>query len=266
MTIPTQAEIRDGLASMSGLSPAVQSILPRLGDDEFDANELSGLVCQDPVLAARVLRLANSPFYGLPRQVGSLREAVLILGFSNLCGLVLSTGLINVFTDEATKARSLATAAAASSLARSFRLEPGQAFTAGLLHNLGMLLLMHFAPTYWRALDSGPREAEEIRLMRERQILGYDHCELGAGIASHWRFPSAIQSAIRLHSQPPDNPAEKLTDIIHTAWVISGAGQFGDYLTLAPAVSERLGLETSDGQAAMAEAMQAATNSHGLAQ
>lgn len=57
------------------------------------------MVSQDPVLAARVLRLANSPFYGLPRQVGSLREAVLILGFSNLRGLVLSVGLIGAFTD-----------------------------------------------------------------------------------------------------------------------------------------------------------------------
>lgn len=263
MTIPSKVEIREGLARLSGLSPAVQAILPRLSDDEFDAGELSGMVGQDPVLAARVLRLANSPFYGLPRQVGSVREAVMILGFSNLRGLVLSSGLISAFTDAEATARSLATGAAAGSLARSLKLEVGQAFTAGLLHNLGALLLGHFAPSHWQALVSEPCEAGDDRLMKERQIFGYDHCELGAEIAGQWRFPTSIQSAIRRYPQPLDEPAEAITDLVHAAWVIAGAGQAEDGLALAPEIAIRLGLEGAEGQVALAEATQAAIRSHG---
>ncbi len=263
MTTPSKVEIREGLTRLSGLSPAVQAILPRLSDDEFDAGELSGMVGQDPVLAARVLRLANSPFYGLPRQVGSLQEAVLILGFSNMRGLVLSSGLIGAFSDAEATACSLAAGAAAGSLARSLKLEVGQAFTAGLLHNLGSLLLGHFAPTHWQTLVSEPCEGVEIRLAKERQIFGYDHCELAAEIAGQWRFPATIQSAIRRYPRPPDDPAEALTDLVHAAWVIGGAGQVGNCLAIAPEILGRLGLEGAEGQIALVEATQAAIRSHG---
>ncbi|MDD5388601.1 MAG: HDOD domain-containing protein [Gallionellaceae bacterium] len=263
MTIPSKVEIRDGLARLSGLSPAVQAILPRLSDDEFDAGELSRMVGQDPVLAARVLRLANSPFYGLPRQVGSLREAVMILGFSNLCGLVLSSGLIGAFSDAEATACSLATAAAAGSLARSLNLDVGQAFSAGLLHNLGALLLGHFAPNHWQALAGESSDGVGIRLAKERQIFGYDHCELGAEIAGQWRFPATIQTAILRYPQPPDDPAETLADLVHAAWVIAGANQTADCPALAPDIAGRLGLESAEGQAALAEATEAARRSHG---
>lgn len=263
MNPPTRADIRAGLGRLSSLSPAVQAILPRLGDDAFDVNELGRMVGQDPILAARVLRLANSPFYGLSRQVSSLREAVLILGFSNLRGVVLSAGLIGAFSDGEAISRSLATAAAARSLARSLRLDQSLAFTAGLLHNLGALLLGYFDPDRWQALATESIEAADIRLLRERQIFGFDHCELGADIASDWRFPAAIQTAICLHPRPPDAPADALTDLVHAAWVISATGRPGDCLAIEPAVLRRLGLTTQDGEAYLAEASQAARDSHG---
>lgn len=219
MNPSTRAEIRSGLSRMSGLSPAVQAILPRLGDDTFDVNELGCMVLQDPMLAARVLHLANSPFYGLPRQVGSLREAVLILGFSNLRSVVLSTGMIGVFPDGEGVSHSLATAAAARSLAISLGMDQGMAYTAGLLHNLGALLMGHFSPDHWQALAGESPLEGDGRLMKERQTFGFDHCELGAEIAGDWHFPAAIRAAIRLHRRPPDEPGEGLTDLVHGAGV-----------------------------------------------
>lgn len=262
MNPPTRTEIRAGLNRLSSLSPAVQAILPRLGDDTFDVNELGHMVSRDPILAARVLRLANSPFYGLSRQVGSLQEATLVLGFSNLRGVVLSAGLIGTFSDSEAVTRSLATAAAARSLARSMKQDESLAFTAGLLHNLGALLLGQFSPDHWQALASESAETANARLLKERQVFGFDHCELGAEIAGDWRFPDAIQMAIRSHPHPPDEPAEKLTDLIHAAWVISAPGP-GDSLTIEPEVMRRLGLASPDGEASLAEASLAARDSHG---
>ena len=239
MNPPTRAEIRAGLSRLSTLSPAMQAILPRLNDDAFDVNELSDMVAQDPILAARVLRLANSPFYGLPRQVGSLKEAVLILGFSSLRSVVLSAGLIGAFSDADAIAHSLATAAAARSLAKSLKRDQNTAFTAGLLHNLGALLLGHFAADSWQALASEPVAAADDRLLKERAIFGFDHCELGAEIAGDWRFPAAIQTAIRLHQQPPGQPADDLTDSVHAAWLIGSAALKLQALPRQSAASKR---------------------------
>lgn len=263
MNPPTRTDIRNGLSRLSAISPAVQAILPRLGDDTFDVNELGRMVAKDPLLAARVLRLANSPFYGLARQVGSLRDAVVVLGFSNLRSVLLSAGLMGAFSDSKAISRSLATAAAARSLAKSLKLDQGMACTAGLLHNLGALLLGHFAAEPWQALANEPMASASIRLLKEREIFGFDHCELGAEIAGDWRFPEAIQTAIRLHPQPPDEPSDQLTDLVHAAWVISASGLSNDSLVIAPAVMRRLRLDTPEGEARLAGASQAALDSHG---
>lgn len=267
--MPDKADIFAGLKRLPGLSPAVRAILPRLADDALDVAELTRKLGKDPVLAARVLHLANSPFYGLSRQIGSLREAVLVLGFGNLRGLMLSAGLIGAFAaaDAAAASRSLATAAAAGVLAKSLGLDPGQAFTAGLLHNLGALLLGHFAPDPWRDLAVEPM-ASESRLPREREIFGFDHCELGADIAGQWHFPAAIQAAIRHYSNPPDDPGERLTDLVHAAWVVSASGQPGECPAIAPGVAARLALASPEGAAGLAilaqQAAQAARDAHAL--
>lgn len=263
MNLPTRADIRTGLSRMTGVSPAVQAILPRLGDSGFDVNELGSMVAKDPLLAARVLRLANSPFYGLARQVSSLRDAVVVLGFSNLRSVLLSAGLIGAFTDKAAVARSLATAAAARSLAKSMKRDPGMACTAGLLHNLGGLLMGHFAAETWQALDGEPMESASSRLLKERETFGFDHCELGADIAGDWRFPEVIQTAIRWHLQPQDEPSDELADLVHVAWVTSANGLADENPVMLPAALRRLQLDTPAGEAILAMATQAALESHG---
>jgi len=263
MTPPSRADIRAGLKRLAGLSPAVQAMLPRLGDENLTAQALGHMVNQDPILAARVLHLANSPFYGLPRQVGSLEEAVLILGISHLRGMVLSTGLISLFADIDAIASSQATAAAAGSLAKSLRQDQGMAFTGGLLHNLGALLLGHFAPEIWQSLAS-PHVFESVdRLSREKLAFGFDHCELGADIAGDWHFPDAIQAAIRSHPQPPNEPMEALTDLVHVAWTISEHVASGDFSSLNPIVLQRMGLDCVAGEVSLANARQAAIDSQG---
>ncbi|MDP2031416.1 MAG: HDOD domain-containing protein [Thiobacillus sp.] len=261
MTTPTRTEIRAGLKRLTGLSPAVQAILPRLGDENLPAQELGQMVNQDPILAARVLHLANSPFYGLPRQVGSLEEAVLILGISHLRGMVLATGLISLFADSEALASSQATAAAAGSLAKSLRQDQGMAYSAGLLHNLGALLLGHFAPEIWQSLASAPASESVDRLSRERLAYGFDHCELGADIAGDWHFPDVIQSAIRSHLKPPNEPTEALTDLVHVAWTISGQVASGELSTINPTIMQRMGLDCEAGEVSLEKARQAAIDS-----
>lgn len=261
MTVPTRDDIRSGVKRLSGLSPAVQAILPRLGDESLSAQELGGMISQDPILAARVLHLANSPFYGLPRQVGSLADAVLILGVSHLRGMVLTTGLIAVFADTAAIAHSVKTAAAAASLAKSLKQDSGTALTAGLLHNLGALLLGHFATDAWQSLATGPLDGSDARLELEKRVFGFDHCELGSDIAGDWHFPERIRSAIRLHMRPADDSPDRLIDLVHVAWVVGAIGEAAGAASMHPDALFRLGLASDTGEAALEMARLAAKDS-----
>lgn len=255
MSPPTLEDIRTGLRRIGGLSPVVQEILPRLSDEDFGVDELTRLLGREPLLTARVLHLANSPFYGLSRRVGSLREAVLVLGFSNLRGLVLSVGLINSLAgaDSIAARRSLETAVAAAALAKVYKLDPGLASTAGLLHNLGGLLLAHFAPDPWRSVQGGAGEPLAERLQRERQCFGFDHCQLGADLVAGWCFPDPIQAAIRHYPLPPDELVEPVVDVVHAAWVMGAdPGTVIDNGSI-----RRLRLDTPAGEASLAAARQA---------
>ncbi|MBT9569237.1 MAG: HDOD domain-containing protein [Thiobacillus sp.] len=261
MTVPTRDDIRSGIKRLSGLSPAVQAILPRLGDEALGAHELGSMISQDPILAARVLHLANSPFYGLSRQVGSLDEAVLILGVSHLRGMVLTTGLIGLFADTDAVAHSLGTAAAAASLAKSLKQDSGTALTAGLLHNLGALLLGHFASDAWQSLPAVPPEGTGDRLHHEKKLFGFDHCELGADIAGDWHFPERICAAIRLHVTPSDDTPDRLIDLVHVAWVVGAVGRSTHAGAIHPGTLSRMGLASDTGEGALEAAREAAQES-----
>lgn len=262
MPTPSVAEIHRGLSTLPGLSPAMLAILPRLQDEDFAATEICRLLARDPLLTARVLRLANSPFYGLPRQVGTLQDAVMVLGTSNLRGLVLATGLIAAFADAESTQRSLATAAAAGALAHALGRDTGAAFTAGLLHNLGELLLRHFAARQWQTLDGSVAATAPDRAERERQAFGYDHCMLAAEIAAQWRFPGELQDALRQYRHPPDDPAEPLADLVRVAWACATGEEDAGPTALPPAVTRRLELDGPDGADALAAARRAAAEVH----
>lgn len=185
----------DGLPSLPNiygdLTDALES--PNCG-----ATEISAVVCRDPALAAKVLQLVNSSFFGLPRQVTSLPEAVSFLGVATLRSLVLSTEAMSLFRPaaraagldiDALAARAVATATEAARLAApEYR---SHAFTAGLLSDVGLLLLAAKAP-------------ELIR--RDEAELGFTHGGLGAYLLGLWGLAPGIVEAVAFHHEVPDGP------------------------------------------------------------
>jgi HD-like signal output (HDOD) protein len=184
----------DGLPSLphiyGDLTDALES--PNCG-----ATEISAVVCRDPALAAKILQLVNSSFFGLPRQVTSLPEAVSYLGVTTLRSLVLSTEAMSLFRPAARAAgldvdglaaRAVATATEAARLAdREYR---GDAFTAGLLSDLGLLLLAAKAPDLLR---------------RDEAELGFTHGGLGAYLLGLWGLAPGIVEAVAFHHDVPDD-------------------------------------------------------------
>jgi HD-like signal output (HDOD) protein len=187
----------DGLPSLpriyGDLTAALES--PNCG-----AEEIADVVCRDPALAAKILQLVNSSFFGLPRQVTALPQAVAYLGVATLRSLVLSTEAMSLFRPaakaagldvDALSARAVATATQASRLAlpdcRS------DAFTAGLLSDIGLLVLAAKAPDL-----IGRDEAE----------LGFSHGGLGAYLLGLWGLSPGIVEAVAFHHDRPGVPAD----------------------------------------------------------
>jgi len=186
----------DGLPSLpriySDLTAALES--PNCG-----AAEIAEVVCRDPALAAKVLQLVNSSFFGLPRRVTALPESVAFLGVATLRSLVLSTEAMSLFRPAARAAgldvdglsvRAVATATEAARLAAPEN--RSDAFTAGLLSDIGLLLLAAKAPDLLR---------------RDEAELGFGHGAAGAYLLGLWGLPPAVVEAVAFHHEPPGVPA-----------------------------------------------------------
>lgn len=249
MSAPLQAIARDELlAALRDLPPLpslVLELVESLGHEELSAAQLATKISQDQALAAKTLRLANSSFYGRGRRVGSVADAIGVLGLRTVRGVVTAAGLAGSFGRSADFdhdsfwRHSLASALAAQALASELgRDDADLAFTVGLLHDIGRLALASaFAPAH-AEVERLRRDEDRLACEAERAVLGIDHAEVGGLIARHWNFSPAIVDAIREHHAPPAGGGLTLTGIAHVADAIAHAlGLAGDADEAVPSIA-----------------------------
>ena len=228
------------LAAQRGLPPlpsVVLDLIASLGQVELGAEQVAAKISRDQALVAKTLRLANSSFYGRGRQVGSVAEAITVLGLRTVRAVVTAAGLAGSFSRHpgfdhgAFWRHSFGSALCAQALADALGRDDGDlAFTVGLLHDIGRLALASlFAPAY-AEVDNWRRDRDCLGSDAERAVLGIDHAEVGALIAQQWNFAPGIVDAIRQHHAPAPMPAQvTLAGIAHVADVIAHAlGMAGD--------------------------------------
>lgn len=240
MSTPTRAIARDELlAALRDLPPlpsVVLELIESLGHEALSATQYAAKISRDQALTAKLLRLANSSFYGRGRQVRSVAEAITVLGLRTVRDAVTAAGLAGSFgrhpgfDHDAFWRHSLGSALCAQVLATELgRDDADLAFTVGLLHDIGRLALASaFAPAYaeveqWRHDKDCPLGDAEYA------VLGIDHAEVGKLIARQWNFAPAIVDAIHQHHVPPVSAGLTLTGIAHVADAIAHAlGLAGD--------------------------------------
>jgi putative nucleotidyltransferase with HDIG domain len=194
-------------------------------DTETSAAELSRIVSRDPSLSARILRVANSPYYGFAKKISTIEWAIVALGFETLRETVLSLTLIDLFRGakhfDPRKfwKHALDTASAARSIAKEMKNRvPGEAYAVGLLHDIGTLVLYRFFPEDFDEIQR-LEEKEGLPLSQaELVVVGTSHADIGAWLAEKWNFPTHFVEAIRYHHSPgyaEINP--ELTAIVHVA-------------------------------------------------
>ncbi len=251
-------EILRSARDLPALPALVMELIQCMGDPHAHMEQLAAKIAHDQALAAKTLRLANSSFYGLSRQVTSISEATTILGLRTVRSIATAAGLVGGFAPPQDASfnfaafwrHAIGTALCARSLAQAVRLDEDTAFTLGLLHDLGHLVLAtHYSPHYAAAM-AYQREHDCLNLEAEQFVLGTDHTVVGGLVAEHWNFSPAIVAAITGHHIPPDTPEKSLTDVVHVADNIVHAmdlsRQDGDMVPpLCMAAWSRLGLSES---------------------
>lgn len=205
----TEADVASAIRTLPALPQVVMELVASLGDENCDVDRVARSIARDPAITAKTLRLANSSFYGLSRQVHSIDQAVTILGFSAVRNIATTSGLVAGVSASASGStdlrafwrHSLACAVAARALAQLQQSSSAVAYTCGLLHDVGKLLLMtRFGPAYTQLLGS-PAYLANPEVGTERSALGVDHAQLGAMMARQWQLPDDMQNAIARHHQ-----------------------------------------------------------------
>jgi HD-like signal output (HDOD) protein len=185
----------------------VQELIDLVNSDSADLNQIADKIAYDQVISARVLRLSNSAYFGRARNIGSVNEAVIRLGLGPVRTLVVSSALMSAFDVDseldidAFWQHTFEVATISKALAGSLKMDPNEAFTAGMLHNLGELLIM---TTAYEQLDRINLHIEAGKPKQEAQelILGVTSAELGGELARRWNFPDRLCDAIRYQFTP----------------------------------------------------------------
>jgi len=194
--------------------PTVLAKILQLVDAETaSGKDLIAVVERDQALTGKLLRLANSAFFGQSRKVSTIPRAVVLLGFSTVRNLALSVKVWETLGAGVSRSRleelwlhAVAVAMATKALTMRLRAgDPEEAFTAGLLHDVGRLLLaMRFRDDYWRAVG-GAGEVEAVDRL-EAEHLGIDHAEVGSWVLEAWNLPPSIVELVAQHHAPTPRP------------------------------------------------------------
>lgn len=218
---------------LPALPQIVSRILEMLGDDDVNVDSLSTHIVNDPSVVVRLLAAANASTMGAGR-IDSVQQAILLLGITRVREITLATALIGrfkaapPFNAERLWLHSVGVAVCAQDVAQSANVDLTAAYTAGLLHDIGQLLLFAYNPEAYGLVLRLRAERDDDIIDIEREILGLDHAHAGGELARLWKLPEAIADAIAGHHASDQNePENELADVVHIAEVLSHSLDLG---------------------------------------
>lgn len=202
------------IVDLPTLPAVVMRLLSAVENPRSDAREVNRIMSNDPALAARILKLVNSSFYSMPTTITSIQQAVVILGYSTVRSLALSASVFDAFdstgfSHEKFWLQSVACALMCENLgARSDRLRIETCFSAGLLHDIGKIVLEQYLPGQFTQVVNRAREKHLSFAQAQQQILPAGYAEVGYWLAERWKLPNHTCQAIRYQDNPQDCPEE----------------------------------------------------------
>jgi putative nucleotidyltransferase with HDIG domain len=227
------------VSTIPTLSIVVDKMTRLLQNPQTSAEEIGKVITTDQAIAAKVLRLVNSAFYGFPGKISTITHAVVILGFATIKNIVLTASIFDAFTQKSNTGtsfnieqfwlHSIGCGAASQAIAKHIGFkEKEECFIAGLIHDIGKIILCYFFPEEFEAVLRGIERNNNLFLENEREILGITHAEIGAIITKRWNLPANLQSTVRNHHTPaPGTDGYSMTAIVHAADIVTRAMEIG---------------------------------------
>ncbi|NQT68573.1 MAG: HDOD domain-containing protein [Desulfobacteraceae bacterium] len=214
-----------------------------IADPNSSFKELEKLIINDQAFAVKIIKIANSSYYGRVKKVSSIQDATVIIGMKNLSELITIASASSLFKKtligyelpaRAIWRHSIGVAFGAKIIAgMKYPALADDAFSAGLIHDVGKLILDEYVYERKEAFQEFMYDGQQTFLEAEKEILGFEHAEIAAKVCKKWNFPKSITVAIRYHHQPSRLMSNKLAHIIHVAdQITESTGMDIDGITL----------------------------------
>jgi putative nucleotidyltransferase with HDIG domain len=211
-TTPKIKRITESIISLPTLPTVVSKMIQLVDNPKTSASSLARLIYTDQALTARILKLANSAYYGFPREISTVNMAIVVLGFNTVKEMGLSLSVFEVFKVGPGDAafdisrfwqHSIGCGSAARMLARRLNYHlTGEAFVAGLLHDIGKIIMRQYMAAEFADIigkvSGGGMDLDEA----EMEVVGATHAQVGAWLAEKWNLPRFIVDAIAFHHAP----------------------------------------------------------------
>ncbi len=221
------------LEGLPTLPPIVQRLNKLIENEETSLNQIAELIEKDQVITSKILRLANSAFYGFPKRISTVQNALMFLGVNIIKILIITSSIFDIIYKEDVKLweHSVGVATCARILAEKLEIkDPQEVATAGLLHDLGKIIEKVSFKEEYKKIEELVQDGKSP-LLAEKEIFGLDHAEIGAFLMRIWNLPDRLIEAVEAHHElEKAKDFKKESALIHLANVLIHARGYGDSL------------------------------------
>ncbi|GJQ63642.1 MAG: HD family phosphohydrolase [Melioribacteraceae bacterium] len=217
----------------------IMEVSKLLDDPKTSAADLGKVISKDQGMVAKILRIANSPLFGLPRKVSTIEFAIVILGYNQIKNIIIALAALESFSSKENKdwdknrfwTHSVLTATLAKKIAEELGYrKSGEVFIAGLLHDLGISLIQRYFNKEFKAINELVESGHFSYLEAEENVIELTHQDIGNYLAAKWNLPSALGEVILHHHAPSKAEAYgEIAAIVHIADYMTQYYQVGDF-------------------------------------
>lgn len=222
MTTSNLAEILKQVDNFPSLPATVNKVMTVTGDPESSANDLMCAILPDQSMCTTILKIANSAFFGIPRKVATIEQAVVVLGFDEIRNIVLGKAVFTSFQNfninkdaiDLFWEHSFTCGLAAKIIGEHLHLSPSELFIAGLIHDIGKLAMLITFPQEYSLLYEFSVPDQFRAVLHEQEMYSTSHDEIGLKILNKWLFPEQLVMTAGYHHQPELAPSHRVYPII----------------------------------------------------